>query len=82
MAMALGWNFGEGHLGNERLLEVLQKECGFEEGEVRTIMVEAQPLVGNSLHWRVADAKTGQTNEGYATLDELAARKPWDLGPL
>ncbi|HAC78969.1 MAG TPA: hypothetical protein DCG06_01650 [Deltaproteobacteria bacterium] len=81
-AMALGWNFGEGHLGNERLLEVLQKECGFEEGEVRTIMVEAQPLVGNTLHWRVADAKTGQINEGYATLDELAARKPWDLGPL
>ena len=39
--LVLGWNFGEGHLGNERLLEVLQKECDFAEGEVRTIMVEA-----------------------------------------
>jgi hypothetical protein len=79
-AMALGWNFGEGHLGNERLLEVVQKECGFEEGELRAIMVEAQPLLGNSLHWRVVDAKSGQIAEGWATLEELARRKPWDLG--
>ena len=44
-------------------------------------MVEAQPLFGNSLHWRVADAKSGQISEGYATLEELAARKPWDVDP-
>ena len=81
-AMALGWNFGEGHLGNERLMKVVQAECGFEEGELRAIMVEAQPLLGNQLHWRIVDAKTGQIAEGYASLDELAQRKPWDLGPV
>ena len=64
----------------ERLLEVVQKECGFEEGELRAIMVEAQPLLGNTLHWRVVDAKSGQIAEGWATLGELARRKPWDLG--
>jgi hypothetical protein len=77
----LGWNFGEGHLADERLLAAIQKECGFEDGELRVICVEAQPLLGSTLHWRVNDACTGKLEEGYLSLDELAARKPWDCGP-
>ena len=76
----LGWNFGEGHLANERLLSIVQEQCGFEEGELRVICVEAQPLLGSSLHWRVVDAKTGLIDEGHAELSELAQRKPWDVG--
>jgi hypothetical protein len=78
----LGWNFGEGHLADERLLAIVQEHCGFEEGELRTIHVEAQPLLGSSLHWRVRDAKTGQIDEGYAELADLAKRDPWTIGPL
>jgi hypothetical protein len=77
----LGWNFGEGHLADERLLATIQKQCGFEDGELRVICVEAQPLFGSTLHWRVYDARTGKLEEGYLHLDELAARKPWDCGP-
>jgi hypothetical protein len=76
----LGWNFGEGHLGDEQLLACVQEQCGFEEGELRAIMVESQPILGSTLHWRIADAKRGRLEEGWVSLDELKRRKPWDYG--
>lgn len=75
---SIGWDFGEGHMADEKLLRAIQKQCNFEEGEVRVISAEAQPLFGSSLHWRVNDAKTGLIDEGYVELSELAKRKPWD----
>ena len=30
--LVLGWNFGDGHLNELRLLEAVQAQCGFEEG--------------------------------------------------
>ena len=62
----LGWNFGEGHLCDERLL--------------RAIMVESQPLLGSTLHWRIVDAARGQLAEGHVPLAQLARRAPWDYG--
>ena len=81
-ATVLGWNFGEGHLADEKLLAAIQEQCHFEEGEVRVICVEAQPIFKRTLHWRINDAKTGQLEEGHVTLDELAKRKPWDFGEV
>ena len=75
----LGWNFGEGHLCDERLLECIQEQCGFEEGELRAIMVESQPLFGSTLHWRIVDAKRGRLEEGYVPLDQLAKRSSLGL---
>ena len=76
----LGWNFGEGHLCDHRLLASIQAQCNFEAGEVRVIAVESQPLFGSTLHWRIYDAKRGQLDEGYVSLDALAKRTPWDFG--
>jgi hypothetical protein len=76
----VGWNFGEGHLGDHRLLACVQKECGFEDGELRAIVVESQPLFGSTLHWRIFDAKRGLLDEGHAHLDVLGRRAPWDYG--
>jgi hypothetical protein len=76
----LGWNFGEGHLCDERLLACIQAQCGFEDGELRAITVESQPLLGSTLHWRIHDAERGLLDEGYAHLDDLARRAPWDYG--
>lgn len=81
-ASVLGWDFGEGHIGDERLLTAIQEQCGFEEGELRVICVEAQPIFGSTLHWRINDAKTGKLAEGHAELSELERRKPWDYGEL
>jgi hypothetical protein len=76
----LGWNFGEGHLCDHRLLACVQEHCQFEDGELRAIVVESQPLLGSTLHWRIFDAKRGLLDEGHASLDELAKRAPWDYG--
>ncbi|HEV7733715.1 MAG TPA: DUF3556 domain-containing protein [Candidatus Binatia bacterium] len=76
----VGWNFGEGHLADERLLAAVQEQCGFEPGELRVICVEAQPILGSTLHWRIVDANTGTLAEGHAELADLARRKPWDYG--
>jgi len=78
----VGWNFGEGHLADERLLGAVQEHCHFEEGELRVICVEAQPILGSTLHWRIVDAKRGMLGEGHAELSDLAKRKPWDYGEI
>ena len=76
----LGWNFGEGHLCDERLLRAIQERCHFADGELRAIMVESQPLLGSTLHWRIVDAARGQLAEGHVPLAQLARRAPWDYG--
>jgi hypothetical protein len=76
--LALGWNFGDGHLHNEQLLEAIQAQCGFDEGELRCIFVEPQPLFGKSLAYRIVDAKTGQLEAGELAVSELRTRQPWD----
>lgn len=81
-ASIVGWNFGEGHSSNEKLLEAIQAQCGFEDGEVRVICVESQPILGSSLHYRVVDAKRGTLDEGYVELADLARRQPWDFGEI
>src|SRR5262245_8455318 len=79
-ASVLGWNFGEGHLADERLVAAIQQECHFDDGELRVICVEAQPILGSTLHWRIVDASRGVLKEGHAELSDLAKRKPWDYG--
>jgi hypothetical protein len=75
--MVLGWNFGDGHLHREELLRAVQQQCSFEPGELRCIMVEAQPLGRSTLHYRIVDAKTGLLEEGQADVGELRRRQPW-----
>jgi Transmembrane protein of unknown function (DUF3556) len=76
----LGWNFGEGHLCDHRLLASIQAQCNFEEGELRVIEVESQPLFGSTLEWHLYDAKRGLLDGGYVSLADLAKRAPWDFG--
>jgi hypothetical protein len=78
--LALGWNFGEGHLHNEQLLESVQAQCGFDAGELRCIFVESQPLGRGTLSYRIVDAKTGPVESGQLGVAELRARQPWKSG--
>jgi hypothetical protein len=75
--LALGWNFGDGHLHDEGLLRAVQAQCGFEEGELRCVFVESQPMFGSSLAWRIVDAKTGVRETGELAIAELRERQPW-----
>jgi hypothetical protein len=78
--MVLGWNFGDGHLGNTSLLEAVQAQCGFEPGELRVLMVESQPLFGRSMRWKIVDAASGVIEEGETTLAPMRAVQPWPTG--
>ena len=73
----LGWNFGEGHLHNEQLLAALQRRCQFEEGDVRVIILESQPIHQQRQAYRIVDAKTGLVEEGMVDVHAMLTRQPW-----
>ena len=73
----IGWNFGEGHLHNEQLVEAVQRRCQFDEGDVRVIILEGQPIQTQKQWYRIVDAKTGLIEEGYVTVEDMLARQPW-----
>ena len=75
--IVLGWNFGDGHLHDERLLGAIQAQCGFEPGELVCVFVESQPVFGEGLAWRIVDAAAGPRASGTITVDELCALHPW-----
>ncbi|HEY2501017.1 MAG TPA: DUF3556 domain-containing protein, partial [Mycobacterium sp.] len=73
----VGWNFGEGHLHNEQLLEAVQRRCNFEDGDVRVIVLEGQPIHVQKQWYRILDAKTGLIEAGYVTVEDMLSRQPW-----
>ncbi|MEO6418654.1 MAG: DUF3556 domain-containing protein [Polyangiaceae bacterium] len=78
--LVLGWNFGDGHLHRESLLRAVQEQCGFAEGELRCIFVEAEPMGRSTMEYRITDAKTGLMEEGEIDVELLRARQPWMTG--
>jgi hypothetical protein len=75
--VVLGWNFGEGHLHHHQLLEAVQEQCGFEEGELRVVCVESQPIYAHRHAWRILDAATGLVEEGKIAVADLLDSQPW-----
>jgi hypothetical protein len=73
----IGWNFGEGHLHNEQLVEAVQRRCQLQEGDLRVIILEGQPIQTKKQRYRIVDAKTGLIEEGYVLVDDMLARQPW-----
>jgi hypothetical protein len=79
--MVLGWNFGDGHLHDEEFLRTVQDQCGFEEGELRVIMVEGQPFGQGTVNYRIHDAARGKLAEGDIEVNELRKRQAWETAP-
>jgi hypothetical protein len=77
-SMAMGWNFGDGHLHNEQLITALQRRCGFQPGEVRVVLLDAQPIHIQSQRYRLVDAATGEFESGYVNVADMVIRQPWD----
>lgn len=78
--LALGWNFGDGHLNEMQLLNAIQEQCGFEEGELRVVMVESQPLFGKTMAWKTVDAVTGILTQGETEMAAMRELQPWPTG--
>ncbi|BBX68794.1 DUF3556 domain-containing protein [Mycolicibacterium psychrotolerans] len=75
---AIGWNFGDGHMHNEQLIAALQKRCRFEPGEVRVLLLDAQPIHRQRQEYRLVDAATGEFERGYIMVADMVTRQPWD----
>ena len=75
---ALGWNFGDGHMHNEQLISAIQRRCQFEPGEVRVVVLDAQPIHRQTQSYRLVDAATGEFERGHVDVGDMVARQPWD----
>ena len=75
---AIGWNFGDGHMHNEQLIEAMQQRCHFEPGEVRVVLLDAQPIHKQTQQYRLVDAATGEFERGYVRVADMVTRQPWD----
>jgi hypothetical protein len=81
--VVLGYNFGDGHFHDRRLLEAVQERCGFEPGELRVITLESQPAHDQRQRYRIYDAADGLIEEGWVNVADMVERQPWlDGGPF
>lgn len=73
----IGWNFGEGHLHNEQLLAAVQRRCRFDDGDLRVIVLEGQPIHRKEQAYRIVDARSGLIEAGYVAVADMLSRQPW-----
>ncbi|WP_421845388.1 DUF3556 domain-containing protein [Mycobacterium sp.] len=78
VSTAVGWNFGDGHMSNEQLIDALQQRCHFEPAEVRVVLLDAQPIHRQRQQYRLVDAATGEFERGEVLVNDLVTRQPWD----
>ncbi len=74
---AIGWNFGDGHMHNEQLIAAMQQRCGFAPGEVRIVLLDAQPIHKQTQAYRLVDAATGEFERGIVKVADMVTRQPW-----
>jgi hypothetical protein len=75
--VVLGYNFGDGHFHNHRLLEAVQGRCRFEPGELRVVVLESQPAHRQRQRYRILDAASGVVEEGTVEVADMVGRQPW-----
>jgi hypothetical protein len=72
-----GWNFGDGHFHHHQLIEAVQEQCGFDEGDVRVVVLESQAAHVQRQRYRIYDAAAGLLEEGWVDVAEMVRRGPW-----
>lgn len=78
-----GWNFGDGHLHDERMIAAVQRRAGFEPGELVVVFVESQPIYKWEQQYRVVDAALGVVERGTWQVRDAVAQQPWlPEGPI
>jgi hypothetical protein len=75
--VVLGYNFGDGHFHDQRLLAAVQERCHFEPGELRVVVLESQPAHLQRQRYRIYDAAEGLIEEGWVNVADMVERQPW-----
>jgi hypothetical protein len=78
-----GFNFGEGHLHDWRLIEAIQRRCEFAPGEFIVVWVESEAIFRGTQKYWVMDAAVGIVERGEWKVAEAVAEQPWlPNGPI
>jgi hypothetical protein len=75
--VVLGYNFGDGHFHDQRLLAAVQERCHYAPGELRVVTLESQPAQVQRQRYRIWDAAEGLVEEGYVDVADMARCQPW-----
>ena len=78
--VVLGYNFGDGHFHDHRLLAAVQERCGFGPGDLRVVTLESQPAHVARQRYRIWDAADGLVEEGWVDVRDMTVRQPWLVG--
>jgi hypothetical protein len=73
----VGFNFGDGHFHNERLITAIQTRCHFEPGEFLVAWVESQPILKKTQQYKIIDAALGVVERGSYRVADSVAQQPW-----
>jgi hypothetical protein len=81
--VVVGFNFGDGHLHDWRLIEAIQRRCNFAPGEFIVVWVESEPIFRNRQQYWVMDAAVGFVERGEWKVTDAVAEQPWlPNGPI
>jgi len=74
-----GWNFGDGHLHDDRLIAAIQEQAQFEPGEFLVAYVESEPYGRKRgfQEYRVIDAAIGVVERGTWRVHDCVKEQPW-----
>ncbi|KRA31207.1 MULTISPECIES: DUF3556 domain-containing protein [unclassified Nocardioides] len=84
--VVLGWNFGDGHLHDERMVAAIQKRLDLAPGDLVVAYCESQPTpwrTSRPQHYRVIDAALGVVERGTWDVRDCVKEQPWlPNGPI
>ncbi|MAU80955.1 MULTISPECIES: DUF3556 domain-containing protein [Gordonia] len=75
----LGWNFGDGHLHDERLIAAIQRRLNLAPGDLVVAYCESQatPWSNPAQEYRVIDAALGVVERGTWNVSDCVKEQPW-----
>ena len=79
----VGFNFGDGHLHDRRMIEAVQKRCRFAPGELIVVWAESEALGSGRQKYLVIDAAVGVVECGSWAVKDAVSEQPWlPNGPI
>jgi hypothetical protein len=73
----VGFNFGDGHLHDRRMIEAVQKRCDFAPGELIVVWAESEALGSGRQEYLVIDAAVGVVERGSWAVKDAVREQPW-----
>ncbi|AFM17715.1 Transmembrane protein of unknown function (DUF3556) [Mycolicibacterium chubuense NBB4] len=73
----IGFNFGDGHLHDEKMIAAVQREAQFEPGELVVAWVESQAWGSSVQRYKLIDAALGIIETGTWKVADAVEAQPW-----